>query len=156
MDRQLKLAGNDHPTDLSNKKTQYLAADMRKWRKAQPKLSDQLASVEDQLLQSQFKPPDQQDFNLKAQLTDQYHQLLVKEEEFHHQRAKKNWGLRGDRKLTFTRPLSNILGRTELPTAATRTEYNRRIPSTSRRDSQVPPLGSWQKLWLWLRPSLKL
>jgi len=72
---------------------------MRKWRKAQPKLSDQLASVEDQLLQNQFKPPDQQDFNVKAQLTDQYHQLLVKEEEFHQQRAKKNWGLRGDRKL---------------------------------------------------------
>jgi hypothetical protein len=38
-------------------KTKYLAADLRKWRKNNPKLSDQLAAVEDELLQQQSKPP---------------------------------------------------------------------------------------------------
>lgn len=38
-------------------KTKYLASDLRKWRKTNPKLSDQLATVEEQLLQDQSKPP---------------------------------------------------------------------------------------------------
>jgi hypothetical protein len=45
-------------------------------------LSDQLAAVEDQLLQEQLKPPNQQDHNLQQQLTDQHHKLLIKDEEF--------------------------------------------------------------------------
>jgi hypothetical protein len=38
-------------------KTKYLAADLCKWCKTKPKLSDQLAAVKDQLLQQQSKPP---------------------------------------------------------------------------------------------------
>jgi hypothetical protein len=64
-------------------KTKYLAADLRKWRKTKPKLSDQLAVVEDQLLQQQSKPPHQQDFDLQNHLTHQHHQLLAKDEEYH-------------------------------------------------------------------------
>ena len=71
-------------------KAKYLAVDLKKWRRTKPKLSDQLAAVEDQLLQEQTKPPHQQDFNIQTQLTQQYHQLLAKDEEFHLQRAKKN------------------------------------------------------------------
>jgi hypothetical protein len=55
---------------------------------AKPKLSDQLAMVEDQLLQEQTKSPHQQDFSLQAQLTDQHHQLLAKDKEFHLQCEK--------------------------------------------------------------------
>jgi hypothetical protein len=84
-----------------HQKTRYLLADLRKWRKSKPKLSDQLAAVEDQLLQEQLKPLNQQDFNLQQQLTKQHHQLLVKDEEFHHQRAKKNWALQGDRNTSY-------------------------------------------------------
>jgi hypothetical protein len=40
-------------------------------------------------MQEQLKPPHQQDLQLQAQLTDQHRQLLVKDEEFHHQREKK-------------------------------------------------------------------
>jgi hypothetical protein len=45
-------------------KTKYLAFDLRTWRKTRPRLTDQLATVEDWLLQEQTKPPHQQDFNL--------------------------------------------------------------------------------------------
>lgn len=82
-------------------KTKYLAADLRSWRRKKPKLSDQLAQVEDQLLQEQSKPPQQQDFTLQEQLTEQHHQLLSKNEQFHLQRAKKNWALLGDRNTSF-------------------------------------------------------
>lgn len=84
-----------------HQKVRYLATDLKKWRKAKPRLSDQLAQVEDQLLQEQFKPPNQQDHNLQQQLTDQHQQLLVKDEEFHHQRAKKNWVMLGDRNTSY-------------------------------------------------------
>ena len=45
-------------------KTNYLASDLRRWRRKKPKLSDQLAAVEDQILHQQSKPPDQHDFSL--------------------------------------------------------------------------------------------
>jgi hypothetical protein len=57
--------------------------------------------MDDQLLQDQLKPPNQQDFHLQAQLTEEHHRLLTKDEEFHHQRAKKNWALRGDRNIAY-------------------------------------------------------
>jgi hypothetical protein len=57
--------------------------------------------VEEQILQDQLKPPDQQDFQLQQQLTDQHHQLLLKDEEFHHQRAKKNWATKGDQNTAY-------------------------------------------------------
>jgi mRNA-degrading endonuclease YafQ of YafQ-DinJ toxin-antitoxin module len=62
-----------------HQKIRYLAADLKRWRRVKPKLSDQLAAVEDQLLQEQLKPPNQQDHNLQQQLTDQHHQLLIKD-----------------------------------------------------------------------------
>lgn len=52
-----------------HQKTKYLAADLKKWRRNKPKLSDQLAEVEDQLLQDQSRPPNQQDFILQAGLS---------------------------------------------------------------------------------------
>jgi hypothetical protein len=84
-----------------HKKANYLATDLKKWRRVKPKLANQLATVEDQLLQDQLKPPSQQDFQLQAQLTEEHHRLLVKDEEFHHSRAKKNWALRGERNTTY-------------------------------------------------------
>lgn len=84
-----------------HKKANYLATDLKKWHRAKPKLADQLATVEDQLLQDQLKPPSQQDFQLQAQLTEEHHRLLVKDEEFHHSRAKKNWALRGERNTAY-------------------------------------------------------
>lgn len=83
-----------------HQKANYLAADLKKWRRAKPQLADQLAMVEDQLLQDQLKPPNQQDFQLQQQLTEQHHQLLLKDEEFHHQRAK-NWAVKGDQNTAY-------------------------------------------------------
>jgi hypothetical protein len=54
-------------------KTKYLASDLRKCRRTKPRLTNQLATVEDQLLQEQTKPPQYQDFNLQVQLTEQHH-----------------------------------------------------------------------------------
>jgi hypothetical protein len=71
-------------------KTRYLAADLRKWRKKKPRLKDQLEAVESQILQQQMKPPQHQDFDLQQHLTQQHQNLLLKDEEFHLQRAKKN------------------------------------------------------------------
>jgi hypothetical protein len=48
-----------------HQKAKYLAADLKKWRRAKPKLSNLMAIVEDQLLQDQLKPPSQQDFQLQ-------------------------------------------------------------------------------------------
>jgi uncharacterized protein YozE (UPF0346 family) len=84
-----------------HQKATYLAADLKKWRRQKPKLSDQLATVEDQILQDQLKPPNQQDFQCQQQLTEHHHQLLLKDEEFHHQRAKKNWALKGDQNTAY-------------------------------------------------------
>lgn len=42
-----------------HQKAKFLASDLKKWRRAKPKLSDQLATVEDRLLQDQLKPPNQ-------------------------------------------------------------------------------------------------
>jgi hypothetical protein len=38
---------------------------------------------------------------VQQQLTDQHHQILMKDEEYHHQRAKKNWALLGDRNTSY-------------------------------------------------------
>lgn len=84
-----------------HQKSKYLAADLKKWRRTKPKLSDQLASVEDRLLQEQSRPPNQQDFALQSELADQHHQLQAKDEQFHLQRAKKNWAIHGDRNTTY-------------------------------------------------------
>lgn len=40
---------------------------------------------------------------MQEQLTQEHQRLLVKDKEFHHQRAKKNWALRGDRNTAYFR-----------------------------------------------------
>lgn len=82
-------------------KTHFLAADLRKWRRKKPKLKDQLEVVEQELLKQQMRPPHQQDYDLQQHLTQQHHQLLLKDEEFHLQRAKKNWATQGDRNTSY-------------------------------------------------------
>lgn len=52
-------------------------------------------------MHEQLKPPNLQDFNLQADLINQHHHLLVKDEEFHHQCAKKNWALHGDHNTAY-------------------------------------------------------
>jgi len=46
-------------------------------------------------------PPHLQDFDLQTHLTDQHQHLLLKDEAFHLQRAKKNWATLGDRNTSF-------------------------------------------------------
>ena len=83
-------------------KTSFLASDLRRWRKRKPRISDQLALIEDQLLQQQCKPPKFQDYSLQNHLTQQHHELLAnKDETYHIQRAKKEWAVKGDRNTTF-------------------------------------------------------
>jgi hypothetical protein len=74
---------------------------MRKWRRSKPRNSDLLNAIENQLLDQQSKPPSQQDFSLQQYLTQQHHGLLVKEETYHLQHAKRNWAILGDRKTSF-------------------------------------------------------
>lgn len=57
--------------------------------------------MENQLLQQQLKPLQRQDFDLQKHLTQQHQHLLLKDEEFHLQRAKKNWATKGDRNTSF-------------------------------------------------------
>jgi len=59
-------------------KTRFLASDLCKWRKTKPRISDQLAAIEDQLLQQQSKPPNQ-DYSLQKHLTQQHHSILAKD-----------------------------------------------------------------------------
>lgn len=75
-----------------HEKTKYLAHDLRKWRKKKPKLTDQLATIEEQIRLEQLKQPADQDLILQQQLSDQHEQILLKDEEFHRQRAKKEMG----------------------------------------------------------------
>jgi hypothetical protein len=59
-------------------KTSFLASDLRKWRRGKPRNSDQLAAIENQLLQEQTKHPSQQNHSLQHQLTHHHHDLLAK------------------------------------------------------------------------------
>lgn len=49
-----------------HQKTKFLAQDLKRWHRTKPKLSDRLASIEEQILQEQLKRPHQQDFSLQA------------------------------------------------------------------------------------------
>jgi len=84
-----------------HQKTKYLAADLKKWRKTKPSLSKQLGDIESLLLHQQAQPPHQQDFDIQKQLATQHIELLTKSEEYHLQRAKKNWAMLGDRNTAF-------------------------------------------------------
>jgi len=82
-------------------KTKYLAYDLKKWRKAKPNISTQLGTIEDLLLQQQSKPPHLQDFSTQKHLISQHEDILRKLEEFHIQRAKKQWAKLGDRNTAY-------------------------------------------------------
>lgn len=64
-------------------------------------MKDQIQAVEDQILRQQTKPPQLQDYDLQNHLAKQHDELLLKDEEFHLQRAKKNWATKGDRNTSF-------------------------------------------------------
>jgi hypothetical protein len=81
-------------------------------RKTKPSLSKQLGDIESLLLQQQAQPPHQQDFDIQKQLATQHIELLTKNEEYHLQRAKKNWATLGDKNTTFfISPLSRGIGK---------------------------------------------
>jgi hypothetical protein len=82
-------------------KTSFLASNLRRWRKSKPRNADLLTIIENQILDQQSKPPNQQDFSLQQHLTQQHHDLLLKEETYHLQRAKKNWAILGDQNTSF-------------------------------------------------------
>jgi hypothetical protein len=86
-------------------KTKYLSYNLKKWRKAKPNLSSQLSSIESLILQQQSKPPHQQDFAIQKHLATQHNDILQKNEEFHLQRAKKQWAKLGDRNMLISTKL---------------------------------------------------
>jgi hypothetical protein len=79
----------------------YLASDLKRWRRTKPRISDQLEKVENEILVQQSKPTHLQDYNIQNHLAMQHEQLLIKNEEFHRQRAKKNWANLGDRNTSY-------------------------------------------------------
>jgi hypothetical protein len=82
-------------------KTHYLVKDLNKWRKSIPKISDQLKTIEDQILNLQMRPPHQQSPSLQKELAFQHESLLAKNDVYHRQRFKKNWSIVGDRNTSF-------------------------------------------------------
>ena len=82
-------------------KTLYLAKDLNRWRKAKPKISDQLSAIEDQILRLQMRPPHQQNPSVQKDLAFQHESILAKNEAYHRQRYKKNWSIAGDRNTSF-------------------------------------------------------
>jgi hypothetical protein len=84
-----------------HQKTRYLATDLKNWCRKKPRIDEQLQRVEDCILQAQSIHPSLQDYDLQAQLARQHQQLLDKDEQFHLQRAKKDWAMHGDRNKRF-------------------------------------------------------
>jgi hypothetical protein len=60
------------------RKLQYLATDLKVWRRTKPKLSDSQQVIEDQLLLLHSKPPHQQNFPIQKELMDQHQEILAK------------------------------------------------------------------------------
>ena len=87
----VQQVGDALPNDLSTKKTNYLAADLKTWRRTKPKLTDQLETIE-QLLQQQSLPPHLQNQSIQKELTHQHHLILTKQETYHRQ-IQKNLGV---------------------------------------------------------------
>jgi hypothetical protein len=82
-------------------KIRFLAADLKKWRATKPKTSDQLQSIEDQILSQQTLHPSNQNHSLLHSLNQQHQHLLAREESYHIQRFKKQWAIKGDRNTAF-------------------------------------------------------
>jgi hypothetical protein len=91
---------NSASRSLSHK-IRFLAADLKKWRAKKPKTSDQLQSIEDQILSQQTLPPSNQNHTLLHSLNQQHQHLLAREESYHIQRFKKQWAIQGDRNTPF-------------------------------------------------------
>jgi hypothetical protein len=60
------------------RKLQYLATDLKVWRRTKPKLSDSQQVIEDQLLLLHSKPPHQQNFPIQKELMHQHQEILAK------------------------------------------------------------------------------
>jgi hypothetical protein len=78
-------------------KTHFLAAELKKWRAKKPKTSDQLHSIEAQILAEQNLHPSNQNHTLQHHLHQQHQNLLAREEAYHIQRVKRQGALKGDR-----------------------------------------------------------
>ncbi|GJN40320.1 hypothetical protein PR202_gb29523 [Eleusine coracana subsp. coracana] len=80
----------------------HLAKDLKIWSRKKKPINEQLATLEDQLLTQQNLSPDQQNHSLQATLTQNHHDLLTKDAEYHRQRVKKLWATKGDRNTIFS------------------------------------------------------
>jgi mRNA-degrading endonuclease YafQ of YafQ-DinJ toxin-antitoxin module len=87
-------------TNLSHK-TRFLAADLKKWQAKKPKTSDQLHSIEAQILAEQNLHPSNQNHTLQHHLHQQHQNLMVPEEAYHIKIVKKQWALKGDRNTEY-------------------------------------------------------
>lgn len=72
-------------------KISYLTADLKTWCKSKPRLSDQLHTTEQQLLNHQMCHPSQHNHFIQNELIFQHQTILAKQEEYHRQRYKKKW-----------------------------------------------------------------
>ncbi|WVZ63451.1 hypothetical protein U9M48_013082 [Paspalum notatum var. saurae] len=79
-------------------KTTYLATDLKKWRKKKPNISDQLASIENQLQVLQDQAPTLSNHRRQNLLIQQHHNNMQKNDKYHRQRAKKTMDCIGARK----------------------------------------------------------
>jgi hypothetical protein len=142
--------------DFSHK-IKFLAADLRKWRRKQPRNNDLLAQIETQILDQQNLAPLLQNHTLQQRLHDKHQDLMAKEETYHVQRIKKTWAVAGDRnteffhraiikrnrknKITHLQNPDGSHSTTPTQLAATLTNYFTSIFSTStptRHNSTIP------------------
>ncbi|WVZ80053.1 hypothetical protein U9M48_027564 [Paspalum notatum var. saurae] len=84
-----------------NLKTTYLAADLKTWRRKKPNISDQITTIENQLSVLQAQTPTLHNHRSQQMLIQQHHDVMQKNEEYHKQRAKKQWAALGDRNTNF-------------------------------------------------------
>ena len=96
--KQSWAKSSSHPFHL---KTKYLVYDLKKWRKGKPNITSQLSTIENLLLHHQSKPSHLQDFCTQKHLISQHEEFLKKNEEFHLQRAKKQWARLRDRNTAY-------------------------------------------------------
>ncbi|KAJ1268610.1 hypothetical protein BS78_07G148300, partial [Paspalum vaginatum] len=84
-----------------NLKTTYLASDLKVWWRKKPNLSQQLTSIENHLSVLQAQHPTLQNLRSQQLLIQQHHNTLQKQDDYHKQRAKKQWATMGDRNTAF-------------------------------------------------------
>jgi hypothetical protein len=124
-------------------KIRFLAADLKKWRAKKPKTSDQLQSIEDQILSQQALHPSNQNHSLLFSLNQQHQHLLAREESYHIQRFKKQWATQGDRNTAFFHlAIIKDTAKTKSPISLTRMD----LPP-------LPPIRSPQPFLITSNPS---